>query len=456
MLVVMACTMAIAAPITIVVGVILALRQDVGLSVILVVAMPVAAIVLGIDRRQMVPAFRLMQERIDSINRVLREQITGIRVVRAFVREPEETERFEEANDELTATVAPRRPADVVDVPHRQPAHQRVERGRAVARAPTASTPATSQVGSLVAYLSYLVQILMSVVMATFTVSMVPRASVAGEPHPGGARHRSRRWCRRPTRSATLPAPRHARAARRRLPLPRRRAAGAQRHLVHHARRAARPPSSAAPAPARPPSSSLVPRLFDATAGAVLVDGVDVRELDPESLWNRIGLVPQRPVPVLRHRRQQPPVRQARRHRGRDVGGPRGRPGGRLRAGHAGRARGPHRAGRHQRLRRPAPAALDRPGARAQARDLRVRRLVLGPRPRHRRPAADGAAAVHAGAGRRHRRPAGVDDRHRRRDPRARGRRARRPRHPRRAARDAARPTPRSCSRRSASGRRAA
>ena len=104
MLVVMACTMAIAAPITIVVGVIMALRQDVGLSVVLVVSMPVAAIVLGALVSQMVPAFRKMQDHIDGINRVLREQITGIRVVRAFVREPEETERFDRANDALTAT----------------------------------------------------------------------------------------------------------------------------------------------------------------------------------------------------------------------------------------------------------------------------------------------------------------------------------------------------------------
>ena len=82
MLVVMACTMAIAAPITMVVGVILAVRQDVGLSVILVIAMPVAGVVLGLIVSRMVPAFRLMQERIDQVNRVLREQITGIRVVR--------------------------------------------------------------------------------------------------------------------------------------------------------------------------------------------------------------------------------------------------------------------------------------------------------------------------------------------------------------------------------------
>src|SRR5437763_3364941 len=102
MVIVMACTMAISAPITMVGGVIMALREDVGLSFILVVAMPVAAIVLGIIVSQMVPAFRVMQERIDQINRVMREQITGIRVVRAFVREPEEAKRFAGANQELT------------------------------------------------------------------------------------------------------------------------------------------------------------------------------------------------------------------------------------------------------------------------------------------------------------------------------------------------------------------
>ena len=134
MLVVMACTMAIAAPITMVVGVIMAVRQDVGLSIVLLVAMPVAAIVLGLIVSRMVPAFRLMQDRIDQINRVLREQITGIRVVRAFVREPQEARRFAERQRRPHRRVAAGRPADVVDVPDRQPPHQRVERRGAVAR----------------------------------------------------------------------------------------------------------------------------------------------------------------------------------------------------------------------------------------------------------------------------------------------------------------------------------
>src|SRR5439155_4665617 len=178
MLVVMATTMAIGAPITMVVGVVMALRQDVDLSVVLLVSMPAAAVILGVIVSRMVPAFQLMQERIDSVNRVLREQITGVRVVRAFVREPEEATRFEAANDDLTEVS--------------------LRAGRLMSSMfPTVNflinlssvgvlwlgadrvASGDVQVGSLVAYLSYLVQILMSVVMATFMVSMIPRASVS-------------------------------------------------------------------------------------------------------------------------------------------------------------------------------------------------------------------------------------------------------------------------------------
>src|ERR1044072_4910443 len=110
MLVVMTCTMAIAAPITMVVGVVMAMHEDVGLSVVLAIAMPAAAIVLGGIASQMMPAFRLMQDRIDQVNRVLREQITGMRVVRAFVREPEESRRLVYLHHELTTLSLPAAP----------------------------------------------------------------------------------------------------------------------------------------------------------------------------------------------------------------------------------------------------------------------------------------------------------------------------------------------------------
>jgi ATP-binding cassette subfamily B multidrug efflux pump len=104
MLVVLACTMMIAAPITMVFGIIFAVREDVGLSVIMLVAIPLLIGVLAVIITRMVPTFQVMQLRVDRVNQVLRDQITGIRVVRAFVREPEEVERFAVANDELTKT----------------------------------------------------------------------------------------------------------------------------------------------------------------------------------------------------------------------------------------------------------------------------------------------------------------------------------------------------------------
>ncbi len=133
-LVVMFTTMMVSAPITMVVGVVLAVRVDVGLSIVLVVAIPVAVVVLGLVIARMVPAFQLMQTRIDRLNTVLREQITGMRVVRAFVREPQESDRFAAANADVTEGLAPRRPSDVADLPHRRADPQCLEHRRAVGR----------------------------------------------------------------------------------------------------------------------------------------------------------------------------------------------------------------------------------------------------------------------------------------------------------------------------------
>ncbi len=292
MLVVMACTMAVAAPITIVVGVFFALRQDVGLSIVLVVAMPFAAIVLGAIVSQMVPAFRKMQDKIDQINRVLREQITGIRVVRAFVREPEETERFGEANADLTATAlrGGRLMASMF------PVVNLLINGSSVAvlwiganRVGTGDL----QVGSLIAYLSYLVQILMSVVMATFTISMVPRAAVSGariqEVLDTGSSVV-------PPADPVMDIPRHGTLEMQGVGF---HYPGAEEPVlsdITFATAAGRTTAIVGSTGAgKTTLISLVPRLFDATSGIVRVDGVDVRELEPARLWDSIGLVPQKP-----------------------------------------------------------------------------------------------------------------------------------------------------------------
>ncbi|MEY2403210.1 MAG: ATP-binding cassette, subfamily multidrug efflux pump [Acidimicrobiaceae bacterium] len=292
MLVVMTCTMAIAAPITMVVGVVMALRQDVGLSTVLLVSMPAAAVILGVLVSQMVPAFRLMQDRIDQINRVLREQITGIRVVRAFVREPQEAQRFATANDELTATS--------------------LRAGRLMSSMfPTVNflinlssvgvlwiganrvADGDIQVGSLVAYLSYLVQILMSVVMATFTISMIPRAAVsAGRIQEVLDAEPSVRRPDQPVSHVVTHGALEFRDVGFHYP-------GAERPVLTDISFATSAGQTTAiigsTGSGKTTLVNLIPRLFDSTSGTVLVDGVDVRDLDPELLWSSIGLVPQKP-----------------------------------------------------------------------------------------------------------------------------------------------------------------
>ena len=161
--------------------------------------MPVLAGSIGFIVSRMVPSFRQMQERIDEVNRLLREQITGVRVVRAFVREKHEAARFAEANDDLTDVsiragrwLAGMFPtvmlvANVASVAVLWFGGHRVEAGQ-------------MEVGELTAYLSYLMQIVMSVMMATFMMMMIPRVGGLRRPDRRGARHRDARWCRRPTR----------------------------------------------------------------------------------------------------------------------------------------------------------------------------------------------------------------------------------------------------------------
>ena len=181
----------------------------------------------------------------------------------------------------------------------------------------------------------------MAVMMATFVAVLWPRAAVCADAHRGGARHRVVGGHRARAPVTELPAPRHARAARRRLPLPGRRGTGALTDISFTARPARPPPSSAAPASGKTTLLNLVPRLFDATDGPVLVDGVDVRDLEPELLWSRIGLVPQKPYlfsgTVATNLRYADPDATDERA----LGGARGRPGPRLRGRHARRARRP-------------------------------------------------------------------------------------------------------------------
>jgi ATP-binding cassette subfamily B protein len=292
MLVLMTCTMLVSAPILAVGGIVLALQQDLQLSWLMAVSIPVLIISISLVISRMVPQFRLMQKRIDVINRILREQLSGIRVVRAFVRENVEVNRFRRANDEVTATAF--RVGRLSSLMF--PIVMLVLNVSSVAVIWFGAfrvSDGSMQIGTLTAFLQYLVQILMAVMMATFMAMMIPRASVSAD-RIGEVLN---------TKTTVVPPvdPVTTLEGRGRVELrdvgfayP-----GAEQPVlrdlsftVPDGRTTAIIGSTGA---GKTTLVNLLPRLFDATSGTVFVDGVDVRRLDPDLLWGRIGLVPQKP-----------------------------------------------------------------------------------------------------------------------------------------------------------------
>jgi ATP-binding cassette subfamily B multidrug efflux pump len=291
-LVLMSCTLLLAAPITIVGGVVMALREDPPLTLILVVAVPVLLVAIGSVIARMIPQFQVMQVRIDRINEVLREQITGMRVVRAFVREPEETERFGAANADLTETslvtgrlMALMFPTVMLVVNTASVAAVWVGADRIEA--------GVMPVGALVAFISYLILVLMSVMMATWVAFLTPRAAVSAE--------RIEEILGAPSTIAARPGALTAlsgettvefRDVEFRYP-------GAEHAVLDGITFSARAGETVAiigsTGAGKTTLCNLLPRLYDVTRGAVLVNGVDVRDVEPETLWAHIGLVPQKP-----------------------------------------------------------------------------------------------------------------------------------------------------------------
>ncbi len=292
MLVLMTCTLLVSAPILAVGGIILAMQQDLELSWLIAVSVPVLLIAVGLIIWKMVPLFRRMQVRIDRVNRVLREQLTGIRVVRAFVRERVETERFRVANDEVTDTALRAGRLFALMFP-------------IVMLVLNLSSVAviwfgayriqdhSMQIGTLTAFLQYLMQILMGVMMSTMMAVLVPRAAVCADrigevlgtessvhaPEKPVTSLRTHGTVELVDVSFAYP--------------------GAEKpvlsdvtFLAEAGRTTAIIGSTGA---GKTTLVNLIPRLFDATSGIVLVDGVDVAELDPDLLWSRIGLIPQKP-----------------------------------------------------------------------------------------------------------------------------------------------------------------
>jgi len=287
----MAAAVMVSAPIMMVGGVIMALREDVGLSWLVAVAVPLLALCVGLVIRRMVPQFRLMQESVDWVNRVLREQITGIRVVRAFVREDYERERFAEANTQYTGTaLAVGRLMSLAfplvmfvfntsTVAVLWFGSHRVEAGQ-------------MQIGELTAFMAYLMQILMSVMMATFMSMMIPRATVSAGRI--GEVLETDSTVRPPASPVALPpgATVEFRDVEFTYPM-------ADSPVLHGVSFTAEPGHTTAiigsTGSGKSTLLSLIPRLYDATSGTVAISGVDVREAALEDVWSRIGLVPQKP-----------------------------------------------------------------------------------------------------------------------------------------------------------------
>ncbi|MFF4606964.1 ABC transporter ATP-binding protein [Streptomyces sp. NPDC001339] len=292
MLVLMTFTMMVSAPIMMIGGVIMALNQDVPLSGLLLVIVPVLGILVSLFMRRMRPLFRGVQERIDTVNRILREQIAGIRVIRAFVRDRHERERFAVASTELyDVSVRAGRLMSMMF-----PLVMLVVNVSSVAVVWFGGLRIDGgemRIGALTAFLSYLMYILMSIMMATFMVMMLPRAEVCAE----------RIQEVLTTDSSVTPAAHPVTELRRHGELELRhvefRFPGAEQPVLKDISLIARPGETTAVIGSTGSGKStllgLVPRLFDATGGAVLVDGEDVRTLDEETLAKAIGLVPQKP-----------------------------------------------------------------------------------------------------------------------------------------------------------------
>ena len=288
----MGAAMMVSAPIMMVGGIVMALREDVGLSWLVGVAVPLLALSVALVIRRMIPQFRIMQESVDWVNRVLREQITGIRVVRAFVREDHERARFAEANTQYTGTaLAVGRLMALVF-----PIVMLIFNASTVAVLWFGSHRVASgqmQIGELTAFMAYLMQILMSVMMATFMSMMIPRATVSA----GRIAEVLDTDSTVTPPTAPVAIPRTGTGIELRdvtFAYP-----GADVPVLQGVSLVAEPGRTTAiigsTGAGKSTLLSLIPRLYDVTGGQVLIGGVDVRAAALEDVWGRIGLVPQKP-----------------------------------------------------------------------------------------------------------------------------------------------------------------
>jgi ATP-binding cassette, subfamily B, multidrug efflux pump len=292
----MALTLMISAPILIIGGIILAIRQDVPLSGLLVVVLPLMAVFIGLVMSRAIPLFRAMQVKLDRINQVMRETLAGVRVIRAFVRTRREEERFDDANVDLFNTALRVNRLFAITIPVMTLILNLSTVGVmwfGAIRVDSGEMP----IGNLTAFLQYLLQILFAVLMAVFMFIFIPRAAVSAariqevlETEPS---------VRDPEKPTAMPPVDRGRSGGRiefrdvefRYP-------GAQDPVLRDVSFVAEPGETVAIVGSTGSGKStlinLIPRFYDATSGSVLVDGVDVREMNRTDLWARLGVIPQK------------------------------------------------------------------------------------------------------------------------------------------------------------------
>jgi len=292
MLAMMGSTMLVTAPLLAIGGIVMAVQQDVGLSWLIAVAVPALLLVAGLIIARMVPLFRQFQKKLDAVNRVMREQLTGVRVVRAFVRESIEAERFRLANTDIMVIGRKVGSLFVLLFPLAMLVLNVTVVG-VIWFGGRQIDAGGVEVGTLFAFMQYVGQILMGVLMASFMTIMIPRAAVSAERI--GEVLDAEGGLARPAQPVTVfPAPGTLELDDVSFSYPGANAPVLQ-GISFHAERGETVAIVGSTGSGKSTLVSLIPRLFDVTGGAVRVAGVDVREADLDLLWKGIGLVPQRP-----------------------------------------------------------------------------------------------------------------------------------------------------------------
>ncbi len=297
MLVLMGLTMMVLAPLTAIGGIILATHLNLQLSALLLVIIPLMAIVIGTLMVRAVPLFRSMQVKIDRINEVLRENLAGIRVIRAFVRTKHEQDRFEVANDDLTDTTL--RVARLFAL--MLPALMLIMNGSSVAIVWFGGHLIDSgqmQIGDLTAFLQYIVQILFAVMMAVMMFVMVPRAAASAERIQQILQTNPAIKDVAPTETATIASPTDQPVGRVEFRDVEFRYPGAQDPVLERLSFTLEPGETTAivggTGSGKTTLVNLIPRLYDVTGGAILLDGVDLRQRAQADVWRHLAIVPQK------------------------------------------------------------------------------------------------------------------------------------------------------------------